>query len=184
MIRRPPRSTLFPYTTLFRSPYGIAWLKTGNPIFPFRNDTFHSRQLDPNADIRDERFHRPLAWSTPYNLTFRSNRYYEGQDGSFGFQYLVLAPLGLLALLVAPRRQAVGAAVVSITAILLFLTTEPNARYLYPAMPLLFVPFAALLGWASAHQRVLARSLLAFAIACAAINVYFLPTSSYHHKDL
>src|ERR1017187_6589752 len=165
-------------------PYGIAWLKTGNPIFPFRNDKFHSRQLGPNANIRDERFHKPLAWSTPYNLTFRSNRYYEGQDGLFGFQYLVLAPLGLLALLVAPRRQAVGAAVVSITAILLFLTTEPNARYLYPAMPLLFVPFAALLGWASAHQRVLARSLLAFAIACAAINVYFLPASSYHHKDL
>src|SRR2546430_15249652 len=24
MIRRPPRSTLFPYTTLFRSPYGYA----------------------------------------------------------------------------------------------------------------------------------------------------------------
>src|SRR3989442_8267181 len=26
MIRRPPRSTLFPYTTLFRS-YGFAWLE-------------------------------------------------------------------------------------------------------------------------------------------------------------
>src|SRR5256885_12522085 len=26
MIRRPPRSTLFPYTTLFRSLYGIAYL--------------------------------------------------------------------------------------------------------------------------------------------------------------
>src|SRR3712207_8837439 len=26
MIRRPPRSTLFPYTTLFRSPGLIAWL--------------------------------------------------------------------------------------------------------------------------------------------------------------
>src|SRR5256885_8363894 len=26
MIRRPPRSTLFPYTTLFRSPFGIAVL--------------------------------------------------------------------------------------------------------------------------------------------------------------
>src|SRR2546430_6633026 len=25
MIRRPPRSTLFPYTTLFRSPTRIAW---------------------------------------------------------------------------------------------------------------------------------------------------------------
>src|SRR5256885_11191352 len=25
MIRRPPRSTLFPYTTLFRSPLMLAW---------------------------------------------------------------------------------------------------------------------------------------------------------------
>src|SRR2546422_3435694 len=29
MIRRPPRSTLFPYTTLFRSPAGVnAWLRS------------------------------------------------------------------------------------------------------------------------------------------------------------
>src|SRR2546425_2259374 len=26
MIRRPPRSTLFPYTTLFRSPSRVLWL--------------------------------------------------------------------------------------------------------------------------------------------------------------
>jgi glycosyltransferase involved in cell wall biosynthesis len=164
-------------------PYTIAWLKTGNPLFPFRNDKFHSRQLDPKANFQDLRFHEPLTWSTPYDLTFRSNTYYEGQHGSFGFQYLVLAPLALLALLVTPRRQAVVAAVVAVAAILLVLTTQPNARYLYPALPLLFVPFAALLGWAAAHHRVLARSLLAFAIACAAINVYFLPASSWYHKD-
>src|SRR5689334_24447457 len=30
MIRRPPRSTLFPYTTLFRSQLAIAWV-TKNP---------------------------------------------------------------------------------------------------------------------------------------------------------
>src|SRR2546429_9971313 len=31
MIRRPPRSTLFPYTTLFRScPYGIAFDNSNN----------------------------------------------------------------------------------------------------------------------------------------------------------
>src|SRR6266508_5289798 len=29
MIRRPPRSTLFPYTTLFRSPYGDSLPGTG-----------------------------------------------------------------------------------------------------------------------------------------------------------
>src|SRR3712207_7694610 len=30
MIRRPPRSTLFPYTTLFRSSVGIGCLGVGN----------------------------------------------------------------------------------------------------------------------------------------------------------
>src|SRR3989449_8466475 len=29
MIRRPPRSTLFPYTTLFRSPYDVAPVDLG-----------------------------------------------------------------------------------------------------------------------------------------------------------
>src|SRR5256886_9845415 len=31
MIRRPPRSTLFPYTTLFRSP---TWLHVAIPVLP------------------------------------------------------------------------------------------------------------------------------------------------------
>src|SRR2546427_9874458 len=33
MIRRPPRSTLFPYTTLFRSlPYQQSWLGDSSPL--------------------------------------------------------------------------------------------------------------------------------------------------------
>src|SRR5438876_11511372 len=42
MIRRPPRSTLFPYTTLFRSlgqfenPDGLAHLQDGDPSRGFR----------------------------------------------------------------------------------------------------------------------------------------------------
>jgi putative flippase GtrA len=165
-------------------PYGIAWIKTGNPLFPFGNDRFHSPLLASKAEFRDTRFHDPLTWSTPYDLTFHTTRYYEGQYGTFGFQYLLMAPLALLALLLAPRRQAVTASVVGATGILLILGTEPNARYLYPAMPLLYVPFAALLGWAGVHRRMLARTLLALAIICAALNVYFLPGSSYYHKDL
>src|SRR5260363_11743 len=31
MIRRPPRSTLFPYTTLFRSPQARGWQSTFEP---------------------------------------------------------------------------------------------------------------------------------------------------------
>src|SRR3712207_8151786 len=34
MIRRPPRSTLFPYTTLFRSVFTVAFIATqGGPAF-------------------------------------------------------------------------------------------------------------------------------------------------------
>src|SRR5438876_8761737 len=32
MIRRPPRSTLFPYTTLFRSVWGWGWLELGAAV--------------------------------------------------------------------------------------------------------------------------------------------------------
>src|SRR5256885_218077 len=37
MIRRPPRSTLFPYTTLFRS---LAWMKDGGFRYVYVNQPF------------------------------------------------------------------------------------------------------------------------------------------------
>src|SRR2546430_12692595 len=36
MIRRPPRSTLFPYTTLFRSALGTFLRFANNHVIPFR----------------------------------------------------------------------------------------------------------------------------------------------------
>src|SRR5687767_15491157 len=39
MIRRPPRSTLFPYTTLFRSPMSWAIQILGTVIHPVRAST-------------------------------------------------------------------------------------------------------------------------------------------------
>src|SRR2546426_12047766 len=43
MIRRPPRSTLFPYTTLFRSSRGRAPVETNNP--PIDRSEFQVRGL-------------------------------------------------------------------------------------------------------------------------------------------
>src|SRR5260221_9898706 len=54
MIRRPPRSTLFPYTTLFRSRFGRGWTSRSysNEVSPDRStlrtvfrDTFRSRAI-------------------------------------------------------------------------------------------------------------------------------------------
>src|SRR3712207_7341117 len=39
MIRRPPRSTLFPYTTLFRSQAGLAWYSSDLDLYTFTTQT-------------------------------------------------------------------------------------------------------------------------------------------------
>ena len=98
-------------------PYAIAWFKTGNPLFPFLNDRFHSRLLEPKAEIQDTALSPSAHLEHALRPDLPQQRHYEGQDGSFGFQYLVLAPMALLALLVAPRRRAVAAAFVALTAI-------------------------------------------------------------------
>src|SRR5258705_5467049 len=50
MIRRPPRSTLFPYTTLFRS------LSSGNGLLPGAGRRRHrSHQAQGNLSLRDRK---------------------------------------------------------------------------------------------------------------------------------
>src|SRR5256885_11831541 len=63
MIRRPPRSTLFPYTTLFRSP-GSA---TG--LWPPRRSGWPSSQCRPSAPRRSEEHTSELQ--SPCNLVCR-----------------------------------------------------------------------------------------------------------------
>ena len=127
--------------------YTIAWTMTKNPVFPFMNQTFPSPLLDHAANFTDYRYVQPVSFSSPYDLTFHTDRYYEGHPGTFGFHYLLLVPLGLLALPLVRRRRAAGAALVSVAGALIVLKFLPNVRYLYPALPLTLVPFAALFGW-------------------------------------
>ncbi len=163
--------------------YAIAYRKTGNPIFPFLNSRIRSPLLDPAVEIVDYRFRMPFEWSTLDALTFRTNRFYEGQNGSFGFQYLIVAPLVVLGLLVVSRRPVASAAVVALGAGAIILMAMPNVRYLYPAVALLPVPLAALLAWMRSNQRWMFQTLLTYIAACLALNTYFLPSSSYYHKD-
>src|SRR3712207_7767499 len=51
MIRRPPRSTLFPYTTLFRSPFHVQ--RDARDVDAAREAALPvSVDLDRNADVR------------------------------------------------------------------------------------------------------------------------------------
>src|SRR5690349_24256764 len=67
MIRRPPRSTLFPYTTLFRSPI------FRSQLFTFRHEIF-SAQLD-GIHAQFVREHIQLRFRRPGGLRPRSEEH-------------------------------------------------------------------------------------------------------------
>src|SRR5260370_30397644 len=52
MIRRPPRSTLFPYTTLFRSRNGWQFVERGGERVGQAPQRSRSELLDPRVEIR------------------------------------------------------------------------------------------------------------------------------------
>src|SRR2546423_8185978 len=58
MIRRPPRSTLFPYTTLFRSRYGITCKEAAIPT--------HLREFPSEPPLA--RSHLSRCWSFCWKL--------------------------------------------------------------------------------------------------------------------
>src|SRR6266498_4312626 len=52
MIRRPPRSTLFPYTTLFRSPALRSWHSRARPSHPqCRRSEEHTSELQSRPHL-------------------------------------------------------------------------------------------------------------------------------------
>src|SRR5256886_5956034 len=56
MIRRPPRSTLFPYTTLFRSPHGDPDRRFGaDAAEPPRGPVHEPRHEEPGAHEHQDR---------------------------------------------------------------------------------------------------------------------------------
>src|SRR2546426_6419544 len=74
MIRRPPRSTLFPYTTLFRSRERRHDAHVRNPVLDARPlvdaaRALHQERLDGNADRRSEEHTSELQ--SPCNLVCR-----------------------------------------------------------------------------------------------------------------
>src|SRR5438270_7633279 len=46
MIRQPPRSTLFPYTTLFRSRGALAYVDDGLVVVSTTQHPYHLREVD------------------------------------------------------------------------------------------------------------------------------------------
>jgi hypothetical protein len=148
-------------------PYGFAYLKSGNPVFPFANAVFRSADFDASRNFEDPRFGGArISAATPYELTFRSGKFLEGQGGAAGFQYVWLLIPGLL---LARRREQWVAAAVGLAGAAVVLLAAPNLRYLYGALPL----------W----SLVLTEAWGGAWMAALALNVWFLPVAGFYDRD-
>ena len=182
--RLPVRSiaaALFLFLVVACFPYVKAYVLSGNPVYPFGNSYFKSPYIA--EDLRDHRYEEKLTWRTPMRVTFETNHYYEGQDGSFGFQYILLLPLCAFAMFLRSEPMSRVAALTGLLGAMIIIAIQPNARYLYPALPFLTLGAAAALGFMrSIDRRLLHVSTLAL-IAISLLNIRFLPTANWYHRD-
>jgi hypothetical protein len=164
-------------------PYISAVFKTGSPVFPYLATAFPSFYPALAAGLGTPPPGSHLALTSPFDLTFHTSLFREVQDGAVGFQYFLFLPLCVFLL----RRNWPTLAVASGVSLVLFstlaLAVEPTARYLYPALPLATLFIAA--GFAALER--IDRPLYGFAIALAVavffLDLYFLPSSGWMHKD-
>ncbi|HEV2201771.1 MAG TPA: hypothetical protein VGR73_18275 [Bryobacteraceae bacterium] len=162
-------------------PYANAYWRSGNPIFPFQNARFHSPYV--GNEIPDVFFHPPLTWRAPVLLTFRTSRYFQGQNGSFGLQYFLFLPLTLASLLWMRSFVGFSCAAIGIGGGLVLIATAPDARYLYPVLPFLSLgATAALSGLQTSRRRIYQAGVLA-ATAAGLWNTYYFPSADWYHKD-
>jgi hypothetical protein len=184
-IERPARAAVAAVCLCLAAglpPYAIAWFKTGNPLFPFSNQLFHSPLLPAGASLVDYSFREHVTPALLWNLTFLTHRYLQGQDGGLGVQYFLLVPLGILGLSLARRGRA-SAGWVAVAGSLAVLFATPNARYIYAALPLATVWGASGLAAMAERRPVLFRAACGLLVACLALDTWLLPVAGWNDRE-
>jgi hypothetical protein len=164
-------------------PYANAWLRTGNPVFPFMNALFRSPLFDTGTSFNNWLYNAPLRPWSPYEMIWSSGRFIEGADGAAGFQWLLLFPVIALAFL---RRRPLAQWLCLALAAIVFVGVFSQQSYLRYLLPV-FALVAVLGGWAldeipdSRATRV--AILLVGGILCA-INVRLMYTAGWANAVL
>lgn len=164
-------------------PYANAWLRTGNPVFPFMNTWFRSPLADTTASFSNPLYVTPLRPWSLYEVLTDGHRFIEGADGAAGFHWLLLIPLVILGF---TRRRPVeqwlcaGLAAIFFAAVYM---QQAYLRYLLPAFMLL----AVLGGWAASDlpDRGFTRlAILLVGGALCLLQVRLMHTGSWPNARL
>ena len=161
--------------------FALAWALTANPVFPYANQVFHST-LMTNERIAGQ-FRFPLSWHTLPDITFRSSNYIEGSDGCAGFQYFLLLPGALLAMIWRRRTAIVWSTAIGLSAFLLSFSQISYLRYVYPQELMLMAPIA--LFWNDQVRAPGFHKWLTWVLAAVSGlgNILFQSASGWYHRD-
>jgi MFS family permease len=164
-------------------PYATAWVKTGNPVFPYFNDVFRSPHYSINPHWADDRWQTQFSWHALFDVTFRSSKFLESQNGALGLSWVLL----ILLLFTAPRSMFTRPMIAALgIGVFFFLFTWSRAsyiRYLVPAFPLMLFGFAGYLYALRREQPNLYRTVIGATVVSILSGVFLLPSSGYWHKN-
>lgn len=163
-------------------PYANAWIRTGNPVFPFMNELFHSPLFNASDSFNNALFNTHASWRTLYDATFHSGKFLEAVPGAMGLAWMVLLPAALFSALLGRGSPRV-AAVCAMLFVALVFAFQSYLRYILPVLPVL----AFLVGIAAtaAAPRGIARHAVAgLVFACAVAGIYLTPSSNYLHRKI
>ena len=155
-------------------PYAHAWIVTGNPIFPFYNAVFKS-PLYPLENFGNI-YPGGLSWRDLYDLTFSSSHYLEAWDGALGFVLTLLLPAGLIVVARRGPSELRMAMVAALSYLVVALLSTRYLRYLYPALPWLFLVAVAPLDFFTAKGRMAVAALLALVVG---VGIARIPSAGW-----
>lgn len=164
-------------------PYGNAWVRTGNPVFPFMNGFFHSPYFDTEHSFTNPLYVIPLRPWSIYDIFLSSGRFIEGFNGAAGFHWLLLLPVIVLAFV---RRRSLAQRLCLALAALFFVAVFSQQAYLRYLLPL-FLLMTVLGGWALSNlpsTRVARVALLAVGGMLCLVNLGFMYSASWMNGTL
>ena len=170
-------------TLLAAWPYANAWMRTGNPVFPFFNEVFRSPYFDSGSSFTNPLYVVPLRPWSIYELFFSSGRFIEGREGAAGFHWLLLLPVILLAFL---RRRPLAQWLCLALAALFFVAVFPQQAYLRYLLPVLLL-ITVLGGWALSDlswTRSARVALLVVGGTLCLLNLQFMFAGSWTNEKI
>lgn len=164
-------------------PYLNAWLRTGNPVFPFMNGMFGSPLFATAASFDNPLYGSGVSWRTLYDLTFLSGNYIEGRAGSIG---IVIFLLGVVTPVAAIRenwlvRWGLIGSVVFVVGVFQF---QSYLRYIMPMFPILAVCMGLCLARLVEESRALRAILLPILLLGSLANIYLTPAATWQYSEL